>query len=184
MFDFIQEISEARLYRNGETLKGKTAEDIAKITFLTIMMLEILRTVDGSYTKKYAADTLPFQNFTAMRPSATDLHNLLSVLAEQDKYAGKIAVNHEISVPELQIRRWLRDIENGKKDVSLDRQLFLKLETYFRIKDSTLRNIRRDVADWSIASHSEKEAAINLIKQMANRLSQQSDLYQHFKNSV
>lgn len=184
MFDFIQEIAEARLYRNGETLKGKSAEDVAKITFLSILMLEILRFVDKGYSKKYAADSLPFQNFTAMRPSATDLHNLLSVLAEQDKYASKITVNHNISVPELQIRRWLRDIENSKKDVPLDRQLFLKLETFFQIKDSSLRNIRRHVADWGISSHSEREATINLIKQMANQLTQQSDLYQHFKTSV
>lgn len=184
MFEFIQEISEARIYKNGDTLKGKHAADIAKIAFLSIMMLEVLRNADLKYSKQYASSTLPDQGFTAMRPSASDLHNLLAILSNQDKYSDKIDTNLNISVPVLQLKRYLRDVASGHKDIALDRQLFKTLENNLQIHDSTLSNIRRNVADWQATTPGEKDTIIRLIKQLANSLSQQTDLYQHFKNSV
>ena len=54
MLDFINEISESRIYRNADGLKGKTAEDIARIAFLTVMMLEVLRFHSKASAKSYA----------------------------------------------------------------------------------------------------------------------------------
>jgi hypothetical protein len=181
MLEFIQEIAEARIYKNGETLKGKTVEDLAKITFLTIMMLEILRHGDSRIASKYANDTQPFQTFNSMRTSASDLHNLCVVMSNQEKFKDKISTNSKISLPELQTRRYLKDVANGRKEIALDRSYFKKLEDYLQIKDNSLKNIRRNVADWELNSQSDRNSTINIIKQLANSLSQQNDLYQLFK---
>lgn len=199
MLEFIQEIAEARIYKNGETLKGKTIEDIAKITFLTIMMLEIIRCKNPSVASSYANNTQPYQSFDSMRTSASDLHNLLVVIANQDKFQDKLASNkkysstwpftqstlpHPITLPELQTRRYLKDVVNSRKEIALDRSYFKTLEDYLQIKDSNLRNIRRNVADWGLNSQSDKNSTINIIKQLANSLSQQNDVYQLFKQLV
>lgn len=184
MLEFIQEISEARLFKNSDTLKGKTAKDLTRITFLTIMMLEILRTADSKYAKQYASNTISSNNFSAMNPGKTDLHNLLAVLTHQDKFSNKIETDSNIFVPMIQLRHYLNNVVDGRKDVSVDRILFKKLEDSLLIKDNNLKNIRREVADWAQTSQYEKDIILTTIKQLANSLAQQNDIYQHFKNSV
>ena len=184
MLDFINEIAESRIYRNADGLKGKTAEDIARIAFLTVMMLEVLRTVSKASAKSYAQKTLPFQSFKGMRTSATDLHNLLVALANQDEYENKIKTNYNINVPGLQFKRYLRDVDNGYKNIPMDRNFFLELERYFKISDSNLKDIRRHVMDWHRTSDAEKRTVVRKIKQLANAITIQNDLYQTFKTKV
>lgn len=184
MFDFIQELNEARLYRGTSTLQGRSAEELAKISFLMIMMLEILRTEDAKFAVKYADQTLQYEQFEAMRTSATDLHNLLAVLNNQDDFEERITVNHNISVPVLQLRRYLRDISNKRKDRGLDRGLFIKLETFFKISDSTIKQIRRFVGDWHDVSNNEKADTRKQIKNMLQGYGQQNDLLIQFKTLI
>lgn len=184
MLDLIQELVEARLYRGTSTLEGKTAEEIAKISFLMIMMLEILRFEDSKLVSKYVADTLQYEQFDSMRSSASDLHNLLAVLNNQDKYKERIKVNHNISVPVLQLRRYLRDISANSKDRSLDRTFFTKLENFFKITDSNFKQIRRYVGDWHLVSDNEKNKIRKQIKNFLQNYGQQNDLLIDFKKTI
>jgi hypothetical protein len=61
--------------------------------------------------------------------------------------------------------------------------LFKKLEDGLLIKDNSLKHIRRAVADWDQTSKNEREVIYTTMKQLANSLAQQNDLYQYFKNS-
>lgn len=199
MFEFIQEISEARIYKDGNSLKGKSLDDLVNVTFLTIMMLEIMRFLDSKVASSYANSTQPYQDFTSMRTSATDLHNLLVVLSNQDKFHDKLSLDtkyssvwpftqtntvNRVTLPEYQTKRYLKDIIVNRKEVALDRSYFKSLEELLNIKDSKLKNIRRNVADWAMLDSSEKHWTITSICQLANQLSQQNDLYQVFKNHI
>ena len=181
-FSLLQELNEARLYRGADTLKGKSANDLAKVAYLMIMMLEIIRSEDSSFAKTYAQNTVSYDNFDAMRGNATDLHNVLVVLANQHKFENKIATNSNISVPSLQIKKYLRDIVAGRKEAGNDRQLFMKLENFFSISNSQYKNIRRSVGDWKDNSRSEKSTVRNEIKNIMVNFNQLSDLFLHFKN--
>jgi hypothetical protein len=180
-FSFIKELTEARMFRNRDSLGSKTAADLAKISFLSLLALEIMRTLNPSYAKKYAIDTISYENFKSMRNNANDLYNLLSVLNNQTDYAGKIQSDPTVSIPALQIKRYLRDIENTRKDKSLDRQFFYKLESFLRITDSEYKELRRNVVDWNMNSSAEKRNVIRSIKHEMNKLSLQLDLLQQFK---
>jgi hypothetical protein len=184
MLDFLQELKEARLYRGADTLQGKSADELAKITYAMIMILEILRHEDNKFAKKYVDDTIGYENFSAMRSNATDLHNLLSVLNNQSDYENKITVNHNISVPVLQIKRWMRDISSGHKDKGLDRTLFMKLESFFKISDSQLKQIRRSVGDWNDTSTNEKSVVRKQIKNFLQGHGQQNDLLIQIKHYI
>lgn len=184
MLSFIQELTEARLYRGEQTLEGKKADDLANIAYLMIMMLEILRHEDFKYAQDYARSTLSYSSFDHMRSSATDLYNLLSVLNEQTEYEDRITPNPSISVPALQIKRYLRDLENGRKDPGLDRALFLKIESFFSISSTKLKQIRRSVGQWNDNSITEKSTVRKEIKNILQNVSQQNDIFVHFKNHV
>lgn len=179
--EFIQELTEARMFRNRDTLGGKSAADLAKTVFLSLLALEIMRTLDPNYTKKYALDTISYENFKGMRNNATDLHNLLSVLNNQLDYASKIQPDAAIAIPALQIKRYLRDIENNRKDKALDRQFFYKLESFLKITDPEYKELRRSIVDWGMNSSVEKRNIIRSIKHDMNKTSLQLDLLQQFK---
>lgn len=183
-FEFLEEIKEARIYRDGGTLKGKSAQELAKITYLLILSLEILRNEDRAFARSYAGSTLPYENFRSMRNSATDLHNLLAVLGNQDKYQDKIQADFQINIPGLQLKRYFRDIINNRKERSLDRALFKQLEDYLKIRDGDLRRMRRIAGDWHIASSSERKTVIRDIRNLLNRLSINNDLFLHFRNKL
>jgi hypothetical protein len=182
-FEFFQEMNEARLFKDADTLYNKSADEIAKITFLMFMMLEILRHEDQSFAKSYVAKTIWYEGFDAMRSSASDLHNLLAVLNHQEKYEGKIKQNKAISVPLLQIKRYLRNIENGRHEHAQDRSFFKSLEEYFKLTDSTVRQIRRVVGDWKDASTTEKRNFRYQIKNLIP-VSQRNDLVIQFRNKL
>ena len=184
MFEFFEELKEARMYRGTDTLQGKSAEELAKITYMMIMMLEILRTEDSEYVRKYVDNTIGYENFTHMRSNATDLHNLITVLNNQDNYSGRIKPNFNISVPVLQLRRYMRDISAGHKDRGLDRTLFMKLETFLKISDSQAKQIRRFVGDWNQTSEGEKNTIRKQIKNFLQNYGQQNDLLIQFKHKI
>jgi hypothetical protein len=181
---FLQELTEARMYRGSSTLQGKTADELAKVVFLMFMMLEILRKEDAGFAKKYAKQTLWHEKFSTMRTNASDLHNLLSVLSNQQDFSSKIATNANINVPALQIRRYLRDIDSGLKQQGVDRAFFKTLEEFLKISDSNLKEIRRAVADWRDAGATEKSTIRYKIKNLLHMTNQQNDLLIQFRTKL
>jgi hypothetical protein len=181
---FLQELTEARMYRGRDTLQGKTAEELARVAYLMLMMLEILRTEDNSFAKNYSLNTLGSANFVGLRTGSSDLHNILAVLNNQNDYADRIIVNAAISVPTLQIRRYLRDIENDRKQIGIDRAFLKKLDDFFKISDSSLKEIRRVAADWNYASPTEKGTIRRQIKNALQSTNHQNDLLIHFRTKL
>lgn len=85
---FLQELTEARLFTDATTIKGKSVEDIASIVYLMIMMLEIIRHTNHDYAVDYASKTMVYNTYENLHYSGTDLGNLLAVLNNQDTFKG------------------------------------------------------------------------------------------------
>lgn len=180
--EFITGLAEARMYRGTDTLKGKKVDDLATAAYLLILMLEVLRTDDTNYAKGYASKTMQYENFETMRTSATDLHNLLAVVNNQNDYEEILKLNPDVAVPVLQIRRYLRDIIADRKQVGLDKEFFLTLERFLCIKDSTLKHIRRTVADWEHSGKMERSSVRKQLKNYTPPSATQADLLVHFRS--
>lgn len=181
-YSFLQELVESRLYKGSNaTLDGRTAEELARATYLCLMMLEILRYEDNQYAKSYSGKTIQY-DYTKVRSFATDIHNLITILNHQDDHK-KIKSNKNITVPALQVTRWMRDIANDNKDNSLDNQLFYKLDGFLKIHEGNYRTVRRTVSYWKESTPLERKAAIDYIKQAMARLNNlQPDIAVYFKN--
>lgn len=181
---FLQELVEARLYRNTTTLNGKTAAELAKVAYLMFMMLEILRHEDNSFAKRYSLETMWYNNFASMKSTASDLHNVLAILSNQTNYKNKIKVDANISVPNLQIRKYLRDIENDRKEKGWDRAFFKTLGEFLKITSSDLKQMRMYVADWTANSITEKRKIKLAIKNALQATKHQNDLLIQFRTKL
>jgi hypothetical protein len=181
---FLQELVEARMYRNTTTLTGKTAAELANVAYLMFMMLEILRHEDNSFAKRYSVETMWHDNFSTMKSSSSDLHNVLSVLSNQTDYKDKIKVDANISVPNLQIRKYLRDIENDRKEKGWDRAFFKTLGEFLKITSSDLKQMRMYVADWTANSVTEKRKIKLAIKNALQATNHQNDLLIQFRTKL
>jgi hypothetical protein len=181
---FLQELVEARMYRNTTTLSGKTAAELANVAYLMFMMLEILRYEDNSFAKRYSVETMWYDNFSSMKSSASDLHNVLAILSNQGDYKDKIKVDAGISVPNLQIRKYLRDIENDRKEKGWDRAFFKTLGEFLKITSSDLKQMRMYVADWTANSVTEKRKIKLAIKNALQATNHQNDLLIQFRTKL
>ena len=179
---FLNELVESRMFNDGSSIEHKSAKSIAEIVLLMTFAIEILHHEDESLARKYVEKTLQYNDFDAMRTSQTDYYNLISVLANQEKYHEKIEVDKSISIPVLQLKRYLKDIKYGNEHHSQDRAFLIALEDFLKV--GKYKSIRRIIGDWQQASTSEKHSVFTTLKQAFNEKALQSDLYIAFKADV
>lgn len=179
-FEFIKsELTEARMLRTEQNLP-RTAETLINSLFLHVLTLEVLRHENPSAAKTYAKRTLQFPNFDKMRTSGTDLHNQMAIVNNKDMYYDKIAIPAESNLPLLQLRNYLRSIQNDRYDNGFTRQVLYKLQKFLNVTDAQLIAARRAVQDWPGLSKQEKQGALAILKKHYNLHSRRSDLNSDF----
>lgn len=182
--DFVQELTEARLYKNADTLAGKSIEELARSAYLMVLILELMR-VDDTYNtwiRNYTRDTNNYGQFEKMRPGATDLHNLFAILATQSEYKDKITLNAGISLPILQSKRWLKTIENKDYNLRDSSEYVLKLESFLKIPNGRLKDFRRDVLSAVKGSKTDQRRIHTELRNYIDNLGIRTDLYMYFRN--
>ena len=155
-FEFIrEEITEARYIRTANDTVGRDASDVAESYFEQLLMLQQMRFENPTFAKKYARDTLRNMNFASVKPGATDLHNLASILNNPNKYQG---VTGSVTFDELGLKRYLRDIINGKDSTAMDRTFLMRQQKQLGIDSSFLKAARRVSADYGRSNAGERTA--------------------------
>ena len=182
--NFLTELTEARLFRYEGNLGNKTARELGEMLFMSILCLEMLRYLNEPAARAYASQTLRFNEFDKMRPSTTDLANLIAVLANQDDYRDRIDVDASVSPPVLQIRRYLRNMTQRLETHAYDRSLLLGAEGSLKISDSDLRQIRRIVGDWGRADKTQQNLAYRQLIRDFTRNAPLFDLLYELKKHV
>lgn len=182
--EFIQELTEARMFRNEETLHGRTLTNIGEMAYYMFLMLEIMRTEDPKYAKEYATRTMAYNSFDGMYSGATDLHNLLSILNNPKDYVEEIKINARTSVPIFGIRRYVSDMRSGTYVMSKVRSLFLTLESDFKVNSSRARRLRRYVTEWTRRESSAKKFTVREVYEFSRSNSLYADITRHFKSKV
>lgn len=178
MFDFIkQELVESRLFRFPENLHGRDAIGMARLLFASILALEILRHEYESAAQQYVQQSLIFGNFDFMRGGATDLANMVAVLANQDKFEDELKTKIGLYAPELQIKTYLRTFTASRVDQGDIRRFLLKLDEMLMVAGGDMHQARRIVADWPAASTLEQRAAWATISRVFMNHGSQLDIY-------
>lgn len=174
---FLQELVEARMFVYPENLKGSNAITIAKLLFCSMLALEILRYENEYKAQEYVNRTMAFNDFDHMRPSATDLANLIAVVANQDRYIDEVKTKIGLYAPELQIKAHLRTFPGARYDPARIRQFLLKLDEALMIAGADMRQARRIIGDWPSASSFEKKTAWASLTRVFSTYGSSLDIY-------
>jgi hypothetical protein len=161
----IQELCESRLFPSPRALAREDFESLAETTLLVLMALRI--TLYEETTKEwgryYIQRTIRPANFRAWRSDGSDLYVALhalttSLYSDDEEEAWP-------SIAEQPFMRWMRQMQDGEGMEHETRRFFVRLDQTLRIKDSSLKAIRRLVMDWPECSHHERRLATTRLLQ-------------------
>lgn len=180
---FLQELAEARLFYGPKDIKGRSAKEISEIVYLTIMLLEVIRQSNPSWSANYASQTMAYKTYENMHYSGTDLGNLLAVLNNQDTFSGKIKADPSIGIPLFQINRYLDALRSNSISKSDNAVFFYRLEDYLRLNNGAFRQMRRDIGNWDEMKYPDRIRLIQMIRRELDNRASSIDVYFWFKQS-
>lgn len=183
-FEFVKELSEARLFKNPTKLKEVGIGQIADSFFNAVLGLEILRHTDPAAAQKYAQQTIAYGNLDGWRSSGSDLHNMAHILLNPRSFEDKVEIDRLVSVPNLQFKNYLRNMAVGRTDPAFSRKFLLTLQQRLGINSPGLKAARRLVADWERSLPSERQLAATRVYMGMQHDLQQSDMWAPFTRTV
>lgn len=183
-FEFVKELSEAKLFKNPTKLKDASVGQLADTFFNAILGLEILKHTDPVAAQKYAKQTLAYGNLSGWRSSGSDLHNMAHLLINNRRYADKLEIDRVVTVPELQFKTYLRNLAQGKNDPAFDRKFMLNLQKSLGINSPGLKSARRLISDWNRALPNEKQLAATRVYMGLQHDLQQSDMWLPYTRTI
>ena len=179
-FEFLQELSEARLFRNPTRMAELYTSELADNFFQAVMALQILQETDPKAAQRYARATVSSGGLDGWRSSGSDLHNMAFILKNQDRYEGRLTKDRHVTLPYLGFMQYLRNMANGSDNPQYNRQFLLKLQNQLGIQNAALRSARRTVADWKHSLPDEhKVAATRIYRGMKHDL-RASDMFNQY----
>jgi len=169
-------LSESRLYPSTHSLKKVSVQEACQLAFLYLMVMRIL--LDDPHTrhwaKNYAYKTSKGSpSFKTWRMDGTDLYALIYALETENSPLedGDEDFRDHLPLDASAIHRWLRAV-SMHEDETLTRRLMNRLDQMFRIRDSSLKAIRRLVLDWpDLSSHERRLVVTRLLQFVRTRAS-------------
>jgi hypothetical protein len=164
---FLQYVSEARVVRRQSDLQRYTFQEITERIYLAFLTLTLLRNFSqtAGFVNSYANQTLAYGSFERVRSTSNDLHNMIAVVvgdpAITNKLANKnqaMALRQRRSVPELAMRRYLRDFKNSYSFLT-------KLERALGINNMDYSNLRRAISDYARLDSKRKQVTTTRLLQ-------------------
>lgn len=183
-FEFVKELSEARLFKNPTKIKDIEISQLADNFFNAVLGLEVLRHTDPKAAQRYAQQTLAYGNLNGWRSSGSDLHNMAHILMNARSFEDKVEIDRLVSVPELQFKNYMRNVAQGRDDVAFNRKFLLNLQKNLGVQSPGLKSARRIISDWNVALPSERQLAATRVYMGMQHDLQQSDMWNPFTRTI
>ena len=144
----------------------------------------MLYKVDKSAAQGYATQMSKNIQFDGFRQSMPDLFNILTLIIQQEKYADRLFNNWSVTLPEMRIKRIIRDMARGELVEGDMDQLLMILQRQFKsILDGDQMRIRRLATSWDKNNSSQNSFAVTrLIQTMRRPIN--TDLYELFRTKT
>jgi hypothetical protein len=182
MFSFINDLCESHLIPSKTSLKSWNVTKISELAYLYFLGLRMLLhdTNSRGWAQDYCKKAGENNDFETWRSSANDLYVLLYALSgDPDDTDEKISLPHRINISPSAIRNWLRNPTS--KETS--HQFFARLDAMFHIDNSSMKSIRRIIANIETATDSEKKDCLDkIIQYIHSRAPSNSEIYSHLKD--
>lgn len=166
--DFIQELFEGRMIRNENNAKVLTYTDCCERTYLSMLILELLRQFPKYKIASvaYAKDTSRYTGYKAFRPSGTDLYNLIYFVDGDDAAMEKLKdpdaakrMKDQTTFPTMAVNRYLTQVGAGSTPIGVG-GLLIRLETALKISNTTYKDIRRIITNFRTVDQQARQTAV------------------------
>jgi len=189
--EFIKELHEARLTRQGGALKSLTYTDCCERAYLTMLIMEVLRRFPNfaAYAHGYAKKTSGHDNYKHFRMSGTDLYNFIYFVVGDKDALDKLkdpgaayALRRTTQFPLMGFNRYVSKLSmGGVGNVAQDQQTFINMESALKITNSDYKAIRRNLFSFqSLSSNSKKQLVTRLLLASRAKL-RNSDIIQYLE---
>ena len=189
--DFIKELHEARLTRQGGALKTLTYTDCCERAYLTMLILEVLRKFPNmaAYAHGYAKKTSGHDNYNHFRMSSTDLYNFIYfIVGDKDaldklKDPGAASImRRSTQFPLMAFNRYVSKLKmGGAGNAQQDQQTFINIESALKITNSDYKAVRRNVFSFSSLSSNSKKQLVTRLLLAARAKLRNSDIIQYLE---
>ena len=177
-FEFFSELKEARIFKNLNLVDGTKADDLAILMLNMFFALNFIWHEDRASAVKYARNIMSQPGFKGFRTTQPDLYNAITLLLHQEKYSDKLITRYDITIPELRIKRILRDMSGGRVDEDDYHQLFLLMMRTTKGVSSDHQRARRQLRRYDEMTSFDKIRNLRwLMLQMRTGKARYSDMY-------
>lgn len=189
--EFIKELHEARLTRQGGALKTLTYTDCCERAYLTMLIMEVLRKFPNTaaYAHGYAKKTSGHDNYNHFRMSSTDLYNFIYfIVGDKDaldklKDPGAASImRRSTQFPLMAFNRYVSKLKmGGAGNAQQDQQTFINIESALKITNSDYKAVRRNVFSFSSLSSNSKKQLVTRLLLAARAKLRNSDIIQYLE---
>jgi len=150
--EFLKELNEARLTRDGANQKTLSYSDCCEKFYLVMLILEFMREMpySSSFVRNYCNKTKS-HSFKHFKISGTDAYNLLYFLNGDEFALGKLKdpeaaarMQATTALPLTDIIEYFSKVSTGNRPFMVQ-QFFIRLENGLHISNSDYKDIRRSV---------------------------------------
>lgn len=183
MFEFIGTLSESRLIPSKSNYRHFGADELAELAVLYVSALNILFFVKETkqFAISYARQTVANgTNFTKWQTGANDLYAILYGLegkdVELDDPEFSNDFKHTLPFGGPALVQWLKDMAGGHHVPAHHRPLFTRLDFNFKIKNSSIKAVRRLAMDWPDLDGHERQLVMTRLLQLLRNRAPKSEL--------
>jgi hypothetical protein len=174
IYSLLNELSESALFPSRKSLGKYDPQEISELAYLHIIGINILLLEEYSHVwaVNYSKKTTRASNFRKWRNDATDLYVMMHALTDSTEHLGDDSeadyYRDGLSIYPTLIYRWLVNAPVEKEADT--KRLFTKMDQMFRIRNGSMRAIRRLVQDWeNLSTYDRKLAMTRLLQFMRSR---------------
>lgn len=182
--EFIQEIHEARMTRDGNNLRVLTYTDCCERLYLSLLIVDLLRRFPkyNSNAKSYASRTTRYTGYSSFKASGTDLYNFMYFVSGDDKAQDKLKdpgsakrMRKGIHLNTLQINGYLTAVANGNNPSNAT-SVLLSAEASLKIVNSDYKTVRRLIGNFQQISGEDKKRTVTRLLIAARAKLRSSDI--------
>ena len=188
-FEFLNELTEARMTRNSDNQRMLTYTDCKERAYLIILMMQVMRYY-RSYRDtvgRYAHKTVMYREYDRLRVDGSDLYNLFyfitgdSSAIDKLRNPGAAFVERKKTLVSIgNLNGYLRRMKRYEVPSNTDDKDLFQLERELNIINSDYKTLRRRISDYGTATKKEREITITRLLFAGRAKLSDSDFLHHF----
>lgn len=164
---FINDLFESRMFSSKSSMSRYNAEDVAEMTFLYFLGLQILKSEFSTsrFAEDYIYKTFKNDHFDKITSNSTDLDWLLYVLVNRDskllnQHPSNVRELNKISINKNVLSNWARQAVKGRSTTEVDRRFFIMLENMLNIRNTNYKSIKTLASEWNDLDSEQQQLAM------------------------